>query len=607
MLSFFMLAVIAVLILLIHRINGLKRRIDSLEQRMIPSTSSAVESPATPKPSPAKTPIKPAQATHPPKPQKPSRTRAEWEALVGGKVLNRIGALAIIIGAGFFLKYSFDNNWITETMRVVIGAVVGIGLLAAALHYQKKKLPIFAQGLAGAGLSILYLSIYASFNFYHLLPQIAAFGFMAVVTALALALAMRFDALAVSVLGWAGGYLTPFMLSTGTANETGLFSYILLLQVSLLLIAARKSTWTILPPLTVTATYAVFYAWYSTDYTQNDLFLTILFITLFWGVFFAYEQYSQLRTSSVLEPLTALAALLNICGFYSGLYLLLYNTYYQESAFATLGLALIYLLAMLILMRKKPQMVPAIRQQAVIAMILTGIATAIHFSDFMVPTMWAIEGVLLVYAGLRSQLSYVRSFGVFFLLIAGYSIVAQRSGLAFYPIEDFHIFFTTRFAAYLTLATALAVSATLLRRSDAARHAQLIKWLGFGFCTVVFFMLTVETLDAFEKTLHFLRKLSLQSQTIDRIRLYENMQKLTLSGIWLLYSVALMAAGLWRRIAGWRIAAMVLFGISILKVFVYDLSFLDTVYRIISFISLGVILLTVSYLYQKYKDTIFQK
>jgi uncharacterized membrane protein len=53
-----------------------------------------------------------------------------------------------------------------------------------------------------------------------------------------------------------------------------------------------------------------------------------------------------------------------------------------------------------------------------------------------------------------------------------------------------------------------------------------------------------------------------------------------------------------------RMIAMVLFGIAILKIFFYDLSFLETIYRIVSFIGLGIILLTVSYLYQRYRGVI---
>jgi uncharacterized membrane protein len=73
----------------------------------------------------------------------------------------------------------------------------------------------------------------------------------------------------------------------------------------------------------------------------------------------------------------------------------------------------------------------------------------------------------------------------------------------------------------------------------------------------------------------------------------------------LLYSVALMAYGIWRSVRNVRIVAFVLFGITILKIFVYDLSFLETTYRICSFIGLGLILMAVSYAYQRYKELIF--
>ena len=65
-----------------------------------------------------------------------------------------------------------------------------------------------------------------------------------------------------------------------------------------------------------------------------------------------------------------------------------------------------------------------------------------------------------------------------------------------------------------------------------------------------------------------------------------------------------MVIGIWRRQRGIRVASMVLFGFTILKIFIYDLSFLETLYRIFSFVGLGVILLVVSYLYQKYKNII---
>jgi uncharacterized membrane protein len=117
---------------------------------------------------------------------------------------------------------------------------------------------------------------------------------------------------------------------------------------------------------------------------------------------------------------------------------------------------------------------------------------------------------------------------------------------------------------------------------------------------LVLILVTGETKDYFEKAKSILGE---RSNSIERSRL-NSLQQLSLSGVWLLYSIVLMVAGIWRRRRGIRIASMVLFGFTILKIFIYDLSFLETLYRIFSFVGLGVILLAVSYLYQKYKDVI---
>ena len=94
------------------------------------------------------------------------------------------------------------------------------------------------------------------------------------------------------------------------------------------------------------------------------------------------------------------------------------------------------------------------------------------------------------------------------------------------------------------------------------------------------------------------------SQYSDLYNRYLYAQRLSLSGIWAIYSVALIVFGFIRKHAPSRICAIVLFFITILKVFIFDLSSLQNIYRIISFIGLGVILLLVSFLYTRFKDQI---
>ncbi len=76
----------------------------------------------------------------------PARTNAEWEMLIGGKLLNRIGALAIVLAVIFFLKYAFDNDLIPPIGRVMIGFAAGSALMYAAHRWMKKGLDWFCSG-----------------------------------------------------------------------------------------------------------------------------------------------------------------------------------------------------------------------------------------------------------------------------------------------------------------------------------------------------------------------------------------------------------------------------------------------------------------------------
>jgi len=84
-----------------------------------------------------------------------------------------------------------------------------------------------------------------------------------------------------------------------------------------------------------------------------------------------------------------------------------------------------------------------------------------------------------------------------------------------------------------------------------------------------------------------------------RLRELELAKQLSLSVVWALYASGLLVAGRVRRLQLLRVMGLALLSLTTLKVFFWDLSSLDRIYRIISFIMLGAILLVVSYFYQR--------
>ena len=63
----------------------------------------------------------------------------------------------------------------------------------------------------------------------------------------------------------------------------------------------------------------------------------------------------------------------------------------------------------------------------------------------------------------------------------------------------------------------------------------------------------------------------------------------------------------WKNNKNLRIGAIVLFSITLIKLFFYDISHLDTLSKTIVFVSLGILLLIISFLYNKFKDIIFDE
>ena len=232
-----------------------------------PPVADAARLPAPPpvaKPEPSRLP--------PPRPA-PVRPAINWEQFMGAKLFAWIGGLALFLGVGFFVKYSFDHNLIPPEMRVAIGFAIGIGLLIGGVVMRKKELAVTAQTLCGTGVLILYVSAFACHGFYHFpfFGVLPTFLLMTLITAVAFLLAVRLDAPAVAILGLLGGFLTPILLSTGQDRPVGLFGYLALLTAGLLAVALHRR-WHYLAPLGAVGTVIMQIGWAAKFFTAERYF-----------------------------------------------------------------------------------------------------------------------------------------------------------------------------------------------------------------------------------------------------------------------------------------------------------------------------------------------
>jgi len=555
-----------------------------------PSSASASVPVAAPVPESVPVPpIAPAPSSPPARPatELPTIATAEtgfdWEHVIAGRWLNRVGLTAVAIGVAYFLKHAIDNDWIGPRGQVALGLLLGVALLAAAPVFVRKGLVYFAEGLTGLGAAILYLSLWAAGSYYGFLSPPVTFVAMAIVTGAMLAIAIGRNSPRIAALALVGGFVTPALVSTGRDAQVALFSYLALHNAALLVVAwTRQWRFLELPAFVLTQLY--FLAWFGRFYADARLVSTIAFSSLFFLQFSALSAIRS-RRLGILLPEEAVLSVLNAFAFLLLLREVLWPDYRWALAVSTLLLAVVYLGAARAV-ASRTDVVPHVRLLfAGLSLTCVTLAIPMSVDGSWITLAWAVEAAVLTWTGFRAGLWYLRASA--FVLFA---MVALR--LAAFPVAATTFLLNPRFG--LVLATALCAGVALIcahrwREALTPQEKPLFAVLAVGINILLLAGLTSEVELYYETT-------RLEAQTFVRNRLAES---LTVSLLWTAYAAGLVLLGVRFSSAVLRWQALALFALTSLKVFFADLAYLRGFYRIVSSIALGIVLLVISYFYQR--------
>lgn len=240
--------------------------------------------------SPAPLPSPPVEAT-PPSPPQPgvvevlaARAR-DW--LLGGNTIVRLGLLVLFVGLAFLAKYAVENALLPPQVRLAAIGAAGVGLFVAGWRMLgRADRRGYALSLQGAGVGVLYLTVFASFRMYQFLPAGAAFAALALVCAFSAVIAIAQNAQAMAVIGFAGGFAAPLLVSTGEGSHVGLFSYYLVLGIAITAIAWLRA-WRPLNLLGFLATFGVATAWGVLRYQPDNFASTEPFLAAFFLLYVA--------------------------------------------------------------------------------------------------------------------------------------------------------------------------------------------------------------------------------------------------------------------------------------------------------------------------------
>jgi uncharacterized membrane protein len=377
--------------------------------------------PATlPRPAPAvREPLPAARESAPPPPRRTAVASNEpspfdalltnaWRWFTTGNVPVKVGVVLSLFGVAFLVKEGIDRQWLVLPIefRLMFVALFGIGLLVFGWRLRARQ-RTYALSVQGGGIGVLFVTIYASYQLYDLLPSTLAFGLLVAVTAAAMALAVLQDSRALAVLGIVGGFMAPVLASSGSNNHVALFTYYAVLDLAILGIAWFKA-WRLLNVLGFLFTFGIGTLWGAgTDgYDPSKFATTEPFLILFTLIYLVVPVLFAIRVepprlrgfvdSTLMfgTPIVAFALQNELVG----------DTKYGL-AISAVALALAYVgMATYLYRTHREQLRVLVEAQLALGIAFLTIAVPLALDDALwTSAAWALEGAALTWLAFRQQ------------------------------------------------------------------------------------------------------------------------------------------------------------------------------------------------------------
>jgi uncharacterized membrane protein len=578
-------------------VSDLTARIARLEETLQPRQKPA---PPTPPTKPAATNL-PAPPVSPPFDSPRNLPSAagdrDLESRIGSHWLNRIGITAVLIGVSYFLKFAFDNDWIGPAGRIAIGLLAGIGVVVWSERFRARGYRAFSYSLKAVGIGAMYLSLWAGYQVYHLFPGGVAFFAMLIVTASTAAIALSQDAEILAAFALTGGFATPALLSTGQNRELALFVYVAILNFAALALITFKP-WQRLLLLAYAGTLFMYLGWYSQFYSRGQLGTTAFFATLFFAVFAVAPLL--VRPSDARTPFSALPffiAFVNAGVYFFQMCAMLEEVNKTSPAWVALALAAVYIaLSRYSRSRASAETLDKIRfLHLALAIVFITIAIPIRLEGHWITIGWFVEAAVLLWVADRIRSDFLALFAICALALGVFRMVF---------VDDFvtsTLIFNSRTATYLVAIATLAWAAGLASRRGGETPRRFAAIAVVAINILALLAITHEIRDFYSQQMARATPVGNIRNTWPYVehRRLQIARDFTYSALFMAYGTMLMIVGFWRRSAFVRWQALFLIAATVIKVFVYDVSELDRVYRILSFIVLGILLLAISFAYQR--------
>ena len=384
--------------------------------------------------------------------------------LTTGNAPVKVGGVVLLVGVGLLIREASRRGIFTLTIEVRLIAVAVFAVILLTLGWrQRERRQIYGRSLQGAAIAVLYLTTYAAFEVYDLLPTAAAAAAVILITIGAGVLAVTQDARVLAVLGIIGGFLAPVLSYSRPDDYVVVFSFYTVLSVAIVGVAWFK-TWPSLNLLGLAFNVGIAAFWLLRRYAEEDWSSLQPFIAVFVLLYMVLPVLFAVREPPSIRKLWTAPLVFSTPFLGLGLQQLVVG--HTARGVAVSALVLFGLLAVLhtVARRLGPESSELAAAYAGLSVAFAAIAVPLWLDAYFMTIAWAAQGMVLLWFGCRRGLRLAVAGGALLQILAAVAFAVHLAEALPYP-EGRLVILNENFVAAVLLALTGVASAWLLHRA----------------------------------------------------------------------------------------------------------------------------------------------
>lgn len=618
----------------------------------------------------------------------------DFEKMFMENIFNKIGALALVVGIGIFIKLVSP----TPPMQIIAGFLAGLAMILGSIKLHKNEMKNYAEALMGAGISVLFIATYCGCSLYHLLsiPVASVIGFLLILATYFIA--EKYKTFSTIAIGLVGGYLNPFFINSNISPNF-LFGYLIFLNLISIIYVQKNTDKVTLNFVNLTLTTLTIIFFTLSQHKGNAIYPSIIYPIILWTMYLVNDLF--LIKNEAAREVYDKNNVLNWLNFGILIYFANFIFQYENKILigaTILSAGLIYLLCSYFAGKKYNEL----SKPYLYGFFLSVLISTYFLSEGTLRVcIWAVESLAISLWANKYQLKHIENWSLTFLLASFGAIFFVKDAVYVDDIQNYLPIFNFRTVLFAVPALSAYLSSKILLKNN-EKISQLLQFL---YISLIYLFVTLEInlllsksfatnvsnssimafvnnmgytiiglvyavqmkklyntakYDLFNIAGYFIFAVALSTLltmglTFNPIQLYipilnirfaafltaivasilyarwtkseffnylaillgaltvncETNDLLTkihfydgniiLSTSWILYSGTIMLTGIFTKIKSLKLTGIWITIIAILKILLFDMKNVEPLYKIIAFISLGIILLLVSYFYTKRK------